>query len=289
MQCAHFLAYSNSYLLPLCSLRISTLQIRAQINENKALGIEPTPESLLETSTIGSPSSMQPLDSRASLSSIPGLNTSVSSLSSTFSTTPNDYSAPSSAAVSSFGVHGSSSVPSDQDRSRHVSGYAGHDMLLESATSSQYKVETIPLISDNSSVSPTITATPVSPGLSSQFTTAQHQSDLEVKIPGLGDIGMIPTTTQSVVAEEKKVAAGEDEPYDPEDDLDIGMESDAKVNSKEVTKKDISGDKAKSASGDEPYDPEDDFVLDLIEDISVPTPLKKIEKPNVSCSSLVLL
>jgi len=246
-------------------------EIRAQINENKALGIEPAPESLLETSTIGSPSSIQPVDSQTPLSSIPGLNASISSVSSTISATPSNYSATSSAALSSFEMHGSSSISSDQGRSKHVSGYSGPEIT----TASQYKVETIPLISDTSSVAPVKAATPVSAGLSSH-------SDLDVSIPGLGDIGMLPTTSQSVVTEEKKIATEEDEPYDPEDELDIAMESDAKVDSKEFTKKDVArGDKAKAGSGDEPYDPEDDFVLDLIEDISVPTPLKKIEKPNL--------
>ena len=81
------------------------------------------------------------------------------------------------------------------------------------------------------------------------------------------------SVTSAPVGNETKKASDGDEPYDPEDDLDTAIELESK-------------DEKKTKAvplGDEPYDPEDDFVLDLIEDISLPSSLKKIDdKPNVS-------
>ena len=99
------------------------------------------------------------------------------------------------------------------------------------------------------------------------------------------------------VPKQTGVTADGDVPYDPADALDVELES--KTNEEASVGSGFAGERAnekegesnvekenekskKSVDGDEPYDPEDDFVLDLIEDLSMPTSLKKIEKPNVS-------
>ena len=242
-----------------------------------------------------------PSESEVSLptTSFTGVSSAVSSnLSSTSLTSVSEYTdGSSSVAASSVGVHGAPSFQPGQDRSVLVPGYipsvkvspvgeTAHGKPTVEPSGAHYRPDpkgdsaTMPSTFHTSSVPSVAPITSVATTLPSQSVTQQHNTDLDVKIPGLGDDDM----SQSVAAtEETKKVAEEDEPYDPEDELDIAMEPDTKAEEKGFGKKD-SGDKAKAetSTGDEPYDPEDDFVLDLIEDISVPTPLKKIDKPNVS-------
>ena len=101
---------------------------------------------------------------------------------------------------------------------------------------------------------------------------------------------------ETVSRQTEEIAEG-DIPYDPADALDLELES--KTNEGESVRSGLAGERKnekegernvekenekskKTVDGDEPYDPEDDFVLDLIEDLSMPSSLKKIEKPNVS-------
>ena len=250
------------------------------------------------------PSSTQLPDSHASLSptafsaaSIPA----ASIVSSTYSTSAGGYLAPSpSVASSSAGVLSPSLGQSGMDRSKLTTGYTPsvqatsigepvHGKFTVGSPVRQYNIgakgdaSTISSILQASSPSSVAPVTSMHASPHSQRAVSQHPSDGTVAIPGLGDIDMSSTATPAVVSEDKKRAAEEDEPYDPEDELDIPMESDTKDEGKEFLKKDgIHKEKTEVAGGDEPYDPEDDFVLDLIEDISVPTPLKKIDKPNVS-------
>lgn len=240
-------------------------------------------------------------ESQASLptSSFSGVSSPISSdISSTFSTSVSKYSdTSSSVAASSVGVHGAPSFQPGKDTPALVPGYIP-SVKVSSVGETSYGKPTVepsdahyhpspkgdaaklPPAFHTSSALSVASVSSVPTALPTHSSVQQHNSDLDVKIPGLGDDDM----SQSVVAtEEKEKVAEEDEPYDPEDELDIAMEADTKAEEKEFVKKD-SGDKAKgeASTGDEPYDPEDDFVLDLIEDISVPTPLKKIDKPNVS-------
>lgn len=109
--------------------------------------------------------------------------------------------------------------------------------------------------------------------------------------------------TAETLTRKTEVIADGDVPYDPADALDLELESQAKEEGdvrsglagegKDEKEGETSVQKEnekskKNIDGDEPYDPEDDFVLDLIEDLSMPSSLKKIEKPNVSFSNFAL-
>ena len=101
---------------------------------------------------------------------------------------------------------------------------------------------------------------------------------------------------ETVPRQTEETADG-DVPYDPADALDLELESknnegeSVRSGSARERKNEKEGESnvekeneksKKTVDGDEPYDPEDDFVLDLIEDLSMPSSLKKIDKPNVS-------
>ncbi len=95
------------------------------------------------------------------------------------------------------------------------------------------------------------------------------------------------TTRAGDISEPQPKPSEGDEPYDP-------GEGDEPYDPEDVIETDIKGpdtgtkDAAKQSTGEEPYDPEDEFVLDLIEDISLPSALKKIDKPNL-CTLVKLL
>lgn len=115
---------------------------------------------------------------------------------------------------------------------------------------------------------------PAVASLHTAATVAERQIPLDTKTAAA-------VPRDAIRTEETEPTTAEDEPYDPEDELGSGLELDAKNGARELgTEKRT--ERAAVAGGDEPYDPEDDFVMDLIEDISLPTSLKKIDKPNVS-------
>eukprot|EP00794_Sanderia_malayensis_P012134 gene12134-13387_t len=84
-------------------------------------------------------------------------------------------------------------------------------------------------------------------------------------------MGVVKATDKASADDEPYDPQDSDEPYDPEDAIESDLkEPDPGTN-----------DASKQSAGDEPYDPEDEFVMDLIEDISLPNELKKIDKPNL--------
>eukprot|EP00795_Rhopilema_esculentum_P008690 gene8690-14709_t len=296
------------------------LKLEAEIRKisgNQALGI-PTPTSILaglETSSNSIPSS-QP----ASLQSPPVYSMSSSDSASTVATASARYTPASTGYTpASVGSTAASTgyMPTPVGSKPSVTGYTPTPIGNEphssgyTASSAGYPPTVpgyTPTPTGNTSASTGYTTTSTGfPSTSSEYATTSRFSSAatfattstssgNIDIPSTGSLpenikqtrspdaeirsneSMVATrpdqhlnVTYTPAGNETKKANDGDEPYDPEDDLDTAIELESKDEKK-----------AKAMPpGDEPYDPEDDFVLDLIEDITLPSSLKKIDdKPN---------